>query len=113
MAELDIDADGEPPLARMEDYTWRSARKEVACLAFVRPGMQKAKVTAAMLGADRRPAMAVGTAAVVVVGEVEYRLKMHKSVVGYHNLKLVAEAYTAGQVGNTSKLDGLEILSAA
>lgn len=112
MAESDIDAGEELPPARMVDYTWEAAHKETACLAFVRREMHKAKVTVATLGADKRPAMVVGTAAVVVVGEVEYRPKMHKYVVGYHNLKLAVEVYTAGQVGNTSSLGGQESLSA-
>lgn len=113
MAELDIDAGEELPLARMAGCTWKAAHKEAACLAFVHQGMHMVKATVAMLGADIRPAMAVvGTAAVVVVGEVEYQLKTHKYAVGYHNLKLVAEVYTVGQVGSTSKPVGLEILSA-
>lgn len=111
LAELGIGAGEELPPARMADCTWKTAHKEVACLAFVHQGMNMVKVTAAMLGADMRPAMAVGTAAVVVVEEVEYRLKTHRCVVGYHNLKLVAEVYTAGRVGNTSKLVDQEILS--
>lgn len=82
-------------------------------LAFVHQGRYKVKVTAATLEVDMRLVMAFGIAAVVVVVEVGYRLKMHKYVVGYHNLTLVAEAYTAGQVDNTSKLDDQEILSAA
>lgn len=112
LAESDIDAGEELPLARMAGCTWMTAHKEVACLAFVRQGMYMVKMAVATLGADMPPAMAVaGTAAVVGVAEVEYRLKTHKYVVGYRNLKLVAEEYTAGQVGNTSKPVGQEILS--
>lgn len=99
--ELDIDADEELSLARMH-CTWK----------IVHQGMHMVKMAAAMLEADMRLVLAVGTEAVVVVGEVEYRLKTHKYVVGYRNLKLVAEVYTAGQVGNTSKPDGQEILLA-
>jgi hypothetical protein len=94
----------------MAGYTRKTAHKEAVCLAFVDRGMNMAKVTVATLGVDKRSVMAVGTAAVVVVGEVEYRLKTHKYAVGYHNLKLVAEVYTAGQVGNTSSPVGQEIL---
>lgn len=112
LAELDIDVGEELPMARMANCTWKTAHKEAACPAFVHQGMRMVKVTAATLGTDMRLAKVVGTAAVVVVGEVEYRLKTHKYVVGYHRLKLVAEVYTAGQVDSTSNLLGQEILSA-
>lgn len=96
----------------MAGCTWKTAHKEVECPAFVHQEMHMVKVAAAMLEADMRLVLAVGTEAVVVVGEVEYRLKTHKYAVGYHNLKLVAEVYTAGQVGNTSKPVDQEILLA-
>lgn len=112
MADLDIDAGEELPLARTTGCTWKTVHREVGCPAFVHQGMYMVKVAAAMFEADMRLVLAVGTEAVVVVGEVGYRLKTHKYVVGYHNLKLVAEVYTAGQVGNTLKPVGQEILLA-
>jgi hypothetical protein len=119
-AELGIDADEQLLLVRMVGYMRKAAHKGAAWLVSVRQQTCKATATVATVAADMRPLPAVETAA-VVAEEVEFQPRLHKYVVGYHSLKPVVEActagvveaYTAGVVDGTLRLDGLEKLLAA